>query len=55
MLTKSHGLDVGEAEAIVLAQELGHSIVFFDDHFAVIVARTLGLEVVRTPAPLSDR
>ena len=50
MLRKSYGLDFGEAEAIILAQELGHRIVFLDDHSAVIVARTSGLEVVRTPA-----
>lgn len=44
------GLDIGEAEAIVLAQELGQRIVFLDDRSAVNVARSFGLEVVRTPA-----
>lgn len=49
-LAESSGLQLGEAEAIVLAQELNQRIIFLDDQDAVVAARSRGLEVVRTPA-----
>jgi len=49
-MMQSSGVDIGEAEAIVLAQESKRNIVFLDDRAAVLLARSLGLEVVRTPA-----
>lgn len=49
-LMQSSGIDIGEAEAILLAQESGRSTIFMDDQVAVLLARSFGLEVVRTPA-----
>jgi len=49
-LMNSPGLDVGEAEAIILAQELSHSTIILDDQSAVTLARSFGLSVVRTAA-----
>jgi predicted nucleic acid-binding protein len=46
----SEGLHSGEAEAIVLAEELTVRIVFMDDERGVRLARARGLEVVRTIA-----
>ena len=42
-------LDLGEAEAIVLTQELGAERLLLDDQRAVSQARRLGLTVTRTP------
>jgi predicted nucleic acid-binding protein len=50
LLAESSGLQFGESEAIILAQERNHRIVFLDDQGAVVIARSRGLEVVRTPA-----
>lgn len=46
----AQGLERGEAEAILLAEEIGQRIVFMDDERGVQLARARGLEVVRTPA-----
>lgn len=43
-------MDVGEAEAIILASELSQTIVFMDDQRGIDQARARGLTVVRTPA-----
>ncbi len=47
---ESSGLDIGEAETIVLAHETNQQFVVVDDHVAVQVSRSLGLEIVRTAA-----
>ena len=44
------GLDLGEAEAIVLSEETGHRTLLMDDDFGVRVARSLELDVIRTAA-----
>jgi uncharacterized protein len=49
-MMQSSGVDIGEAEAIVLAEESKRNIVFLDDRVAMLLARSLGLEVVRAPA-----
>ena len=46
----SRHLQLGEAEAIVLAEELNQRAVYMDDEFAVREARSRGLVVFRTPA-----
>jgi len=43
-------LELGESEAIVLANELHERVVFMDDERAVLEARSRELVVVRTPA-----
>jgi len=43
-------LELGESEAIALANELHDRVVFMDDERAVREARARGLVVVRTPA-----
>jgi len=47
-------LDPGEAEAIVLAQEIGAGKILLDDQRAVACARELGLAVTRTPLIYSE-
>ena len=49
-LVEIRGLDNGEAEAIVLAHELGLGTVLIDDQDGVMAARSHGLEVIPTPA-----
>jgi uncharacterized protein len=44
------GLEIGEAEAIILAAELGEGVIFMDDERGVLESRARGFEVVRTPA-----
>ena len=44
------GLHPGEAETILLANQIGQHIVFMDDERGVRLARAQGLEVVRTVA-----
>jgi uncharacterized protein len=46
----SRQLQLGESEAIVLANELKERVVFMDDELAVGEARTRGFIVFRTPA-----
>jgi predicted nucleic acid-binding protein len=50
ILMESSGLDIGEAETIALAQEAVQQLVLVDDQSAVLVARSLGFEIVRTAA-----
>ena len=47
-------IDIGEAEAIVLAQECQAGTLLLDDQRAVGYARKLGLNVVRTPVVYSE-
>jgi predicted nucleic acid-binding protein len=47
---RSEKLELGEAEAIVLTEELNRHTVFIDDEVAVRKARSRGLIVFRTPA-----
>jgi predicted nucleic acid-binding protein len=47
-------LDIGEAEAIVLAQECQAETLLLDDQRAVCYARDLGLNVTRTPVVYSE-
>jgi predicted nucleic acid-binding protein len=44
------GLQAGESEAIVLADQLRIGVVLIDDQQAVLEARSLGITVLRTPA-----
>ena len=51
---KAACLDIGEAEAIVLAQECQAETLLLDDQRAVGYARELGLNVTRTPVIYSE-
>jgi predicted nucleic acid-binding protein len=46
----SQRLQLGESEAIVLAEEMSERAVYMDDEFAVREARLRGFVVFRTPA-----
>lgn len=46
----SQRLQLGESEAIVLAEELNQRAIFMDDELAVQKARSRGLVAFRTPA-----
>jgi len=41
-------IDRGEAEAIILAKELGIQFILIDDKKGVSIARKIGLEIIRT-------
>jgi len=47
-------IDIGEAEAIVLAQECEAARLLLDDRRAVSYARALGLNVTRTPVVYAE-
>lgn len=48
-LMEHHKLDLGESEAIALAEQAPDTRLLADDHRAVLFARSAGMTVVRTP------
>ena len=48
-LLKDYRLDLGEAEAIVVAEGIGAVVLLMDEQRGVNCARTRGMTVVRTP------
>jgi hypothetical protein len=53
-LRREHRLDLGESQAILIAESLGKSILLMDERRGVRCARSRGIKVVRTPMIYAD-